>query len=660
MSGAPLLPPQLSKCFTKHLAPPTPEQPRPWWRKRINQYCSDNWDLPEDYAGAPLEFITQLVEPILQETCAIANGDFQQRSHAAIASDTQHDLFRESALIEVPFCTSKVSEIFGLQNLPLLATTWATLEEQEIGLNDLALLISGGSMLEAIQRIQSIRAVLDISVTMMSWLNSSGNVIQASVPGSITEAFEIIRQRIVRQGSRLVIPSEVELERLAAIVGREKEYPLNLDGTVKTLANVGAELGLTRERIRQLESNYALRSMIIRRWPLSTEVLELEELIAKQLGESVVSATEAIKNRFSEFGAFPVEASIALLTAFGHSPDLFVDQKKLRRKSSFTPLSFKKSEVQRISREIAGPLGFVRATDVLDALVETYPDSDRSATIELINNAAAVSGLPDEYLFFGNPSHSQFTGTMHRMLGCTNPLSITELRVGLERLVSRRRLSALPPNDVLLETLNQLDEFIVDSDEVESLSPSLPKPDGNIDWMLRKIDSTGFDCIHKSQLFEDARLEGRKQSSIILHCSMYEHFVTLPNGCVGRIGQVPNLALVELATQQARLLRVENNFTYTDLGSIVEARIFVGNSFLDGGRFGGNLALRRQLGQQPLPVFAEGERHGKVDISNNVIYGLISGLIALDVKLGDTIEVKFDFGNNRADLTFAEFEDDDD
>ena len=90
------------------------------------------------------------------------------------------------------------------------------------------------------------------------------------------------------------------------------------------------------------------------------------------------------------------------------------------------------------------------------------------------------------------------------------------------------------------------------------------------------------------------------------------------------------------------------------------ARIFVGTSFLDYGLFGGNLALRRQLGQQPLPVFAEGELHGNVAISNNMIYGLISGLIALEVKLGDTIEVKFDFGNNRADLTFAEFEDDDD
>jgi hypothetical protein len=201
--------------------------------------------------------------------------------------------------------------------------------------------------------------------------------------------------------------------------------------------------------------------------------------------------------------------------------------------------------------------------------------------------------------------------------------------------------------------LAQLEDFNVNGDEVESLAPLLPKPDGNIDWMLKKIDSTGFECIHKSQLFDDARSEGRKQSSIILHCSMYEQFITLPSGCVGRIGRVPNPAFLELAAQQARLLRVETVFSYSDYGSTIDVGVVCGHSFLDGGLFGGTVSLRRQLANRTLPVFADGERHGNVSLSGAVIYGLISALVALDVKLGDPLTIVFDFVNERVDMDFS-------
>jgi hypothetical protein len=313
-----------------------------------------------------------------------------------------------------------------------------------------------------------------------------------------------------------------------------------------------------------------------------------------------------------------------------------------------------------VSKDLAGSLGFVRSDDVLETLVEMYPEADRKLTLELIQDSAAVSDLPDGYLFVRDPGRSEFTGTMHRMLGCTNPLSMTELRGGLERWVSRRRLNPLPSNEVILSTLAQITEFIVRGEEVESKAPQLSMPGENVEWMLRKIDSTGFDCIHKSQLFEDARSEGRNQASIIQHCSMKEQFTTLPNGCVGRIGRVPSPALIELAAQQARLLKVETLFSYSDQGSVVGVEIVAGHTFLSGGLFGGNAPLRRQIANRTLPVFADNARHGNVSLSGNVIYGLISSLVALDVKVGDSLSITFDFENDRVDVNFSQQSSDED
>ena len=626
----------------------------------INQYCESEWDLPHDSIGTSIDFISNLVAPIVSSTCAIASGDLLPYSRDFISRESHAEIFRESALVEVPLSFAPICSVNELASLPLLETTWDTLTTKSISLDNLASLVAGGSVLDAVQQIGCIRAILDISITSSSWIDTRGRAAMAQVPANLTDAFEIARQRCARQSSPLRIGSNAELQRLAAIVGREKSFPLNAGGQTKTLDMVGKDLNLTRERVRQLESKYRLKEVVLRRWPLSDDLNLLKAAISSLQGSTADAANESLSKQFPELGPSAFEAGVALLAAFGHSPGLVKAQGRLRSSSSFTQLPFTKSAVQRVSKDLAGSLGFVRSDDVLETLVEMYPEADRKLTLELIQDSAAVSDLPDGYLFVRDPGRSEFTGTMHRMLGCTNPLSMTELRGGLERWVSRRRLNPLPSNEVILSTLAQITEFIVRGEEVESKAPQLSMPGENVEWMLRKIDSTGFDCIHKSQLFEDARSEGRNQASIIQHCSMKEQFTTLPNGCVGRIGRVPSPALIELAAQQARLLKVETLFSYSDQGSVVGVEIVAGHTFLSGGLFGGNAPLRRQIANRTLPVFADNARHGNVSLSGNVIYGLISSLVALDVKVGDSLSITFDFENDRVDVNFSQQSSDED
>lgn len=626
----------------------------------INQYCRNEWTLPHDSVGTSIDFITNLVEPILTSNCAIAAGDLLPYSPHFITGESHGEIFRESALVDVPLSVAPICEVSGLTLLPLLETTWTKLDEKSISMAHLAVLISGGSVLDAIQQIGCVRSILDVSLTSSSWINSRGRVVSPKVPQSLTDAFELIRQRSALQSSPFEIRSETELQRLAAIVGRERGFPINPTGQSRTLEMIGEELNLTRERIRQLESKYRLKEFVLRRWPLSDELKQLKETISSLKGLTLEAANQKLSEMIPLFGPSSTKAGMTLLAAFGDPPDLIAGQGRLRSRLTFTQLPFTKSAVRRTSKDLAGPLGFVRSDDVLETLIEMYPDADRALTLEMIQDSAEVSGIPDDYLFVRGVKNSEFTGTVHRMLGCTNPLSMAELRGGLERWVSRRRLPPLPSNEVLLATLNQIQDFTVKDTDVESHSPQLPKSGENTDWMLRKIDSTGFDCIHKSQLFEDARSEGRSQASIMQHCSMKEQFITLPNGCVGRIGRVPSPALIELAAQQARLLRVETLFSYSDQGSVVEVEIVAGHTFLNGGLFGGNAPLRRQIANRSLPVFADNARHGNVSLSGNIIYGLISSLRALDVKVGDSLLIIFDFDNERVDVNFSQPSSDDD
>jgi hypothetical protein len=662
MFGLPLLPPQLSRLFATYLAPPIykPNRRVPKPSLPINQYCESEWDLPHDSIGTSTDFIASLVAPIVSSTCAIAAGDLLPYSRDFITRESHAEIFRESALVEVPLSFAPICAVDELASLPLLETTWGTLTTKSISLDNLASLLAGGSVLDAVQQIGCIRAILDISITSSSWIDTRGRVAMAQVPANLTDAFEIARQRCARQSSPLRIGSNAELQRLAAIVGREKSFPLNAGGQTKTLDMVGKDLNLTRERVRQLESKYRLKEVVLRRWPLSDDLNLLKAAISSLQGSTADAANESLSKQFPELGPSAFEAGVALLAAFGHSPGLVKAQGRLRSSSSFTQLPFTKSAVQRVSRDLAGPLGFVRSDDVLETLVEMYPEADRKLTLELIQDSAAVSDLPDDYLFVRDPRRSQFTGTMHRMLGCTNPLSVSELREGLQRRVSFRRLSAAPSIDVLLAILERLPDFIVNGEMIESLTPELPDSGSLVEWMLKKIDSTGFDCIHKSQLLDDARLEGKKTSSVSVYCSLSEQFVTLPKGCVGRIGQVPRLSLIELASQQARMLRVASRFTTRDFGDQVVVTVSVGTGFANSGLFTGSSSLRRQIELQPLPVFADGTRHGTISVSGNTLYGFISAINAIEASVGDQIEIRFDFTQERVDVNFSQPESDDD
>jgi len=288
-------------------------------------------------------------------------------------------------------------------------------------------------------------------------------------------------------------------------------------------------------------------------------------------------------------------------------------------------------------------MGFVRADDVRDAALEIAPEIDPDVLLREVNDVATIDGLPLGYLFVKSPARSTFSGTVHRMLGCTNPLPIEVIRAGLERRSIFRKLSPPPPTEVLLATLARIEQFEVNGDWVESLTPTPPDPDSALEWTLRKIKDSPFKCLHRSSLLEAARVEGMRVGTIGIYIGYAEHFTKLPFGCVGIVGQTPDPVLVEMAREQARLLTVPSSISIKDSGTSTTIHLLVGSNVLDSGTLTARKSIRTRVGLDRYPVFAGGEHHGHMAISSANLYGLISAFSALNVMVGDSIEIVIDY-----------------
>lgn len=607
-------------------------------RVAAGSLCSSEWHISSSWAHTPCEFAEHQVG--LQILGSL------------------HTIFRDPRL-EVPLAVSTIREIEGISELPLLASTWEKIENAGLSNEQLATLLAAGSFIDAIDLLGSVSAAFDLAITAPNWLDAQGRVLRPTAVFSINDAIEIAKQRRVLQVSPVAIQDASELMRLAMIVGRDKKLPLSIDGEEKTLEEVGRDLNLTRERVRQLETKYRLKNNQIRRWPLPPVLQGIREALVEGEGQSIDSMDRKLRAIAPELGSRPFNVCLAVLHHFGHPVDLVIHDGCIREPSTIVELPITKAQIKQLSRDIAGPLGFVREEDVVVELANQCPGVSTENLSEVVRKCATISDLPDGYMFVRDPRRSTATGIMHRMLACENPLPIDVLREGIARRAKARSLDPPPPQRVLLAAVERMQDFYVDGDLVESLRPELPSPGTSIDWLWRRIQNSPFMCVHRSQLLQDARADGLSASSIGVYASFYEQFITLPSNCVGIVGRVPSPELIELARQQAALLRIDTNVKFSEHGGTSRFRITVGNAFLDTGTLHCKESVRRRMGENRPRLLAEGVHRGHIGITpnSNTLFGFTSGLTALGVLVGDTVDATFDYAENTVRLEFAPIDD---
>jgi hypothetical protein len=621
MTGVPLLPPSWAKGLKDHYFE---VHRRKTTLSSLSILCSSSWNLDWINKKTPIQFAVEQLEPLLA-TRGIED------------------------LLELPAVPSFISEIDNLKSIPFLTSTWESLEGNRIDMDSFARVLIAGSFADLFQLTNSMKSVLDIAITTAQWIDERGRVLLAAEAHGIHECFELTQIRHMLQSGFPLPTSEIEARWIPALSSR---IGLNVDGEVRTLEYVGRELGLTRERIRQVEQKYSPTHLLIRRWPRTPILEDLEQVLSKNDGSDIENINSQLRTISDTFGTSPTRAVLNLLRVSGFDAQAHISNGVL----SFGDLEVARSlpspgAIRNIANKLAGSLGFLREPDLVRELHELYPEHSEPTLRYAMRNALPIVDLPFEYVFTRSITDSTVVGIARRMLACSSPLSIEVIHEGIARRSRGRNLDSPPSCEVLEAFYSRLPDFEVIKGLVSTSNPTPPNSGSIVEWMISQIRESGLGAISRTVLLEAARTSGLNQTSVAIYYQFEERLVRLPQSCIGVVGEIPDPALIDIAAEQGRLIAISTRISYKEQGAIIVLDVLVGNSFIDSGTLSAKTSIRKRFGNTVLPIYFDDVQRGHVGVSGNLLYGFSSMFIASNTRVGDVIRITIDFTKDRVVVT---------
>jgi hypothetical protein len=546
-----------------------------------------------------------------------------------------------------------------LGRVPLLVDTWDLLLAEAGSPVDVAEACSALTVGELLELVDSLGAVLDVVLTCSSWLEPGpGDAALVAAPCAVADTLEevLLLSGVRRLRALAAKPSDLDLSssRTEAIVGR---LGYSLRGEL-TLEQAGEVVGLTRERIRQITERYERFDVPARRWPRSPV---LDELLADLQDQRGGSWSDVLAELHDRYGIDPASCSevITLLGAsHGSRLDLDVDlQGRLteERGGVELPPGIDLAGTARLLWGASEKLGLMRRADARAAILDTHPQLDVEAVDTLIQWSCDIIDLPLDYVFvapYRPPSVIQVALRMLSWAGGT--LTVQELVRGINRRHRMRGLPPCPPDEVVLALYAQRDEFTVRGASV-SANRVEPIDHGTVQGSIAdQILESPYQALHRAVILDTCRQSGVNSTSAMMYLSFGEVLVPLGRGCFGVVGHDVDPVLLELAAEEASLVRVPTSVRAVTTESGVALEIFVGNALLDTGVVAVRRDVARRIGAGRYVLHSPLGQHGHCALSGSQLYGLTTTMGALDVQVGDNIVVDFDFSHHTARLRFHE------
>lgn len=554
--------------------------------------------------------------------------------------------------VDVPILDGRFRDAREVEHLPFLTTTWSDLAVAKVGVYELAELLGTGTVLDALQILGSLRSVLDLTMTTRAWVvdRSDGYLAVARpvVPDDIASSLLLAQVRHVRQagGTRSMIdPSSDWPQILGSRAGCSLEGKLTLEAA-------GAIKGVTRERVRQVAAKLALEHSLQRRWPLPDVLLRIEAGLEDCVGRDAATVVAVVDAAVSSAARLSFPAAMTLLRFFGH--DVALEERggvmRVRRPASYAA-GVSRAEARTVAWELSDKSGFARFADVLDDLQRSRPAAERSELASLITESVDMNDLPLGYIFCAPHRSPTIVETVQRMLDHVAELDVDQLRRGLDRRFRFRGMGAPPPREVLKSMLERRPEFIVEGDLVRAARRNQPDRTTLVWWIVEQIRASDLGVLHRTVLFDAARRAGKNQSSVSVFSSFSELCEPVGGGCIALVGDRVEPIQIELARQQAALIRVPTRLSSIEsVDKVTTLSVLVGNGLRDTGVLPIPIALTRRIGTRSFPISAGGHRRGELKTSGPNLVSLSSALSHLDVCPGDEIEIVIDFGNGTSEL----------
>ena len=633
--GLPLFPPQWKHHLQGHLINvKTAGRSKDYEQVDLRDFCSPTaWAWVKGGPGRPKQILFSKQTPL-------------ERSVEVITTLISED----STFLDIPIDSGRLACPEDVFLIPYLTTTWEDLTKHFGDLERIADILATNTILEVYQTTGSIRTALDLAITTPSWLvnqpNGFSKVIKPEMPRTAEQALSLAGLRHLRATGaefKYCSPESDWAKALYQLAGIrwDKKY---------TLEEAGKTVGVSRERVRQIQNLFFLNHSVRRRWPSSPFLEEIGEVLDSASGLTpgeLDSRLETLDPLLS------IDKTINLLSLYGYATDIGLDFDGTYKKQEFlvAPEGVVLRDIYQAAWSISGGTGFSRKSDLVLELMKRYPGITREEFNTIIDTAFHDQNLPLGYVFATGAKdgiEGTVTGIFERMLSWNTPLHISEIREGLNRRFKFRQLPAAPPVTVIRALINFLPSFDISNDYVSTSTPLEKETETVLGWIGALLEESPNKTLHSATILESARAAEKNQSSASIYLQFGEIVKRVGQGCVSLIGEFPTPDQIAEARRQATLADIKERINSTEiLGQKIYLEVTVGTKMRNSGVLSINSRLRRLIGSRRLNVESSKGTHGTAKISGStLLYGFSSAMNALEIIPGDEIQVTIDLEAN--------------
>ena len=301
-----------------------------------------------------------------------------------------------------------------------------------------------------------------------------------------------------------------------------------VNGEIQTLSEIGDSLGVTRERIRQIEKKLGTPQISMDSEPV---VFQYLKKIFPRVNTELELIAEAKKAGLCLKDSWSLLAIRELAEVIKQTDLIDVIDEFIKLKINIV------SNPDNISviRQLRSKIGLIN----LDIVKNKLKISEALA-FELINIVYKRSVLAGGIVLARGGITTTFEASIGRQLTIKSPLPINELIVGLRREANKRRYPIIGNQNslsILIERLYgsspTIEGFVQVSGEIEDFA-ELDR------WIIEKLQDSPLGMLHTNEWVKLALKEGKKTGSIFMYLSNSPILRSLGDGVTSLVGTVIN------------------------------------------------------------------------------------------------------------------------
>ena len=424
--------------------------------------------------------------------------------------------------------------------------------------------------------------------------------------------------------------------------------------TDRTLADVGDEFGLTRERVRQITATVTSRAHAYRReFPFLLQCLSTIQCAG-------LSEASKVEEMLLAEGLTTPRTTLRAIRAAGRMLNLGIEFELEHTKSgTLVVTAATKGVSDRIAseaRRITSRWGCGRVDDIVSFLKDSVGvEISQEAAQAALATVPGLSWLDDEKNWFwvATAARNRLLNNIDKTLAVAQTISAGELRSAVRR--HHRMDGFAPPRRILRALCTELDDCEVEGDAIRNTGTRTIEGElSETERALRGLFVEHGPALHVRELEQFALTMGINRATFQMTLFNSPIFRRLAKGVYGLVGKQVSPGAVESA---ARVANVRRARVLQDWGWVSDTVVSVDYRLSEGSISNGVLSIpaaaRSVLSGDFAVVDARDSDTGTLRVKANQVWGLLRVFARQEPEPGDFLRIEFDLDQRRAQIQIA-------